>query len=935
MIRKIFILLICTTYPALNAYAQSLGWVKQISGSDCEKGDKVVFDDSGNVYTIGQYTYLADFDPGPGVFNLPSVFYGGYISKLDAAGNFVWAKALGEGGGTALHSIAIDKFSNVYVTGLVTDSIDLDPGLGSDKIYTPNCWNTFIVKLNALGEYDWGIQLGGQSGQVNYPKTIALDSIGNVYTIGQFQDTIDFDPGPGIFNLISPYFYDVFVYKLDPNGNLIWAKSFGGGYHQAPSSACIDKAGNVYIQGVFEGISDFDPGINVYSLTNVDSTDIFICKLNYNGGFVWAKSIGNNGLDLGLSIDVDSFGNVYTHGLFSGTLDFDPGPNVYNLTAVGLKDFFICKLNSSGNFVWAKVFGSAVNERWSNMVVDNIGNVYTAGSFNGTTDFDPGPGTFNLTTIGYFFVGNSDIFISKLSPSGNYLWAKQIGSVSAFVFNRSIITDNSGNMYLTGEFGAPVDFDTGPGTHIISGIGCYDTYVVKYTPCLLSNTGTATITSCNPYTWIDGITYFESNSTATYPLVNVAGCDSVVTLNLTIATDSVEEFISVCNSFTWIDGNTYTVSNNTATFTMANSLGCDSVISLNLLINADDVIDVRSACDSITWIDGNVYTVSNNTATYVLSNSYGCDSLIHLNLDMHYSAIHTDVIATCDTYTWIDGNTYNSSNATASYIMTTSAGCDSTVYLNLTVNYSNSGIDSISDCSAHTWIDGNTYTTSNYTATHTIINASGCDSTITLNLTLYNENVQDVITACEPFVWIDGNTYFTSNNTATYSLTNTAGCDSVITLNLTFINLNVNEVSGNLIAEQTGALYQWIDCNNNNVPITNANNIDYYSTVDGNYAVIITLNNCSDTSACNVVTPSGINDNLLSNLIIYPNPSNKELYLSNVDKIKGYQLTQLDGKLIMQGSIFPIYIENLSEGFYFIKLFTIYNKEINLKIIKN
>ncbi len=294
---------------------------------------------------------------------------------------------------------------------------------------------------------------------------------------------------------------------------------------------------------------------------------------------------------------------------------------------------------------------------------------------------------------------------------------------------------------------------------------------------------------------------------------------------------------------------------------------------------------MRSACDSMTWIDGNVYTVSNNTATYVLNNSYGCDSLIHLDLDIHYSAMHTDVIATCDTYTWIDGNTYNSSNATASYIMTTSAGCDSTVYLNLTVNNSNSSIDSIS--------------------------------------------------ACEPFVWMDGNTYSTSNNTATYSLTNTAGCDSVITLNLTFINLNVNEVSGNLIAEQTGALYQWIDCNNNNVPITNANNIDYYSTVDGSYAVIITLNNCSDTSACYVVTPSGINDNLLSNLTIYPNPSNKELYLSNVAKIKGYQITQLDGKLIMQGSTFPINIENLSNGLYFIKLFTIYNKEINLKIIKN
>ena len=126
--------------------------------------------------------------------------------------------------------------------------------------------------------------------------------------------------------------------------------------------------------------------------------------------FEWAKSMGGGNPDWGNSVAVDASGNVYTTGFFDGTVDFDPGAGTFNLTSAVGYDIFISKLDASGNFVWAKSIGG-VNDDWGNSIaVDASGNVYTTGWFMNTADFDPGPGTFNLTTV-----GSEDIFICKLS----------------------------------------------------------------------------------------------------------------------------------------------------------------------------------------------------------------------------------------------------------------------------------------------------------------------------------------------------------------------------------------------------------------------------------------------------------------------------------------------------------------------------------------
>jgi hypothetical protein len=167
-----------------------------------------------------------------------------------------------------------------------------------------------------------------------------------------------------------------------------------------------------------------------------------------------------------------------------------------------------------------------------------------------------------------------------------------------------------------------------------------------------------------------------------------------VSLFLTINNStSAIDTITACYSYTWIDGVTYSSSDTTAKDTLVNAAGCDSIVSLFLTINnSTSAIDTITACDTYTWIDGITYTSSNTTAKDTLVNAVGCDSIVSLNLTINYTKTTTDSILANDSYTWIDGVTYTSSNTTVTDTSEASNGCDSIVSLNLTI-VSTVGID--------------------------------------------------------------------------------------------------------------------------------------------------------------------------------------------------------------------------------------------------
>jgi hypothetical protein len=395
-----------------------LVWAKGMGGEHADLGIGVKTDSNGNVYTAGSFRGTGDFDPGPNVFN------------LTAAGDF-------------------SNFFDAKLDG-------------------------FISKLDINGNFVWARRLGGvEHDQIH---DIAVDAIGNVYVTGYFEGTVDFDPGAGVFNLTGAGERDIFICKLDSNGNLVWAKSMGGVGSDEGNGIIVDANGNVYTTGYFIGTADFDPGAGTFNLVSAGFWDIFISKLDTNGNFVWAKRMGGAGNDFSNVIAMDSNNDIIITGKFQLTADFNPGAGIHNLVSIGNDDIFISKLDNNGNFVWAKQIGGTGGEESLSVAVDSADNILTTGfiSSNAPTDFDPGPGTYYLTGNGFH-----DIFISKLDSAGNFVWAKSIGG-QYYDVGHSIAVDSDDNIFTTGYYSfQTVDFDPGPGTFYLENAGGMDIFILK------------------------------------------------------------------------------------------------------------------------------------------------------------------------------------------------------------------------------------------------------------------------------------------------------------------------------------------------------------------------------------------------------------------------------------------------------------------------
>lgn len=419
----------------------------------------------------------------------------------------------------------------------------------------------------------------------------------------------------------------------------------------------------------------------------------------------------------------------------------------------------------------------------------------------------------------------------------------------------------------------------------------------------------ATATACDS-AQVNGKMYYNSQVIFdTLVSLGIPGCDSLVVTTLTIRKSYNETDVrQACTSLTWIDGNTYTTSNNTATFTYQTIHGCDSIIHLDLaIVNNLTSTDVQEACLTYDWIDGNTYTASNNSATHTLTSSQGCDSIITLNLTIYGPVSTTDVRQACSSYTWIDGNTYTSDNNTATHTLSSIHGCDSTVTLDLSIVSTLTSTDVIKACGSYKWIDGNTYTSNNNTATYTLTSTQSCDSIVSLDLTVNQPSTSSVNEiACGSYPAADGQLLTNSGN-YTIVIPNAAGCDSTINLDLTINPMPVISLvkdQNTLTADEVAATYQWLDCNNAFEAIIGETGQSFTATQNGDYAVVITKATCSDTSACiNMTGITSLAENpTFSMLRVYPNPTNGSLHLEFEQDLTDLELQVCD----LQGRVLQV-----------------------------
>lgn len=855
-----------------------LDWVKTAGNPPLQDNSYgLSVDDSGNVYTTGFYALTADLNTDVGVEEYTAV--GGtdiFIHKVDNNGNFKWVKSIGGSLSDSGYEIVTDSEGYVYVTGVFAESADFDPNEG---VYTLTASggssDAFVLKLDSLGNLIWAKSFGGEL--TDRGNSIAVDNLGNVYVTGVFRGTADFDPGIDTFNLISEGAADIYVLKLDVDGNFLWANGYGGSGTDFGWEVMLDNFNNIYITGYYSETIDFNPDGPSALETSLGGEDGFILKLDNDGEYLWSHSIGGPSIsDSGNSINIDAFNDVFIVGQFRNTVDFDPGVSDSVITAVDL-DGYILKLNSEGEFEWVCII-TGENEELVNKIVLNTENeIFVTGRFSETTDFDPGEGVYELDA-GMF---RDDVYLLKLDASGEFIWVKQYDSNDLSGVH-GLDIDDSSNIFVSGYFEGTMDFDPGADTlEITAPMDNDDFFILKMAPCTPFET-TDTIEACNSYTWIDGIEYFESTTDPVFILSDTSGCDSIVSLHLTILpTSSTTDVIEACDAYTWIDGIEYTEDNDEAVFTLTNEFGCDSVVALNLtILSSSTGIDVLTACDSLLWTDGITYYEDNFTATDTLVNVVGCDSVVTLNLSVNYSNTGIDEQTACDSLVWIDGITYYEDNDEATFTLTNIAGCDSVVALNLIVNYSSSGTDEQ--------------------------------------------------TACESYIWIDGVEYVEDNTTATFILTNALGCDSVVTLNLDIdpIDVGVTNDDPTLTALETDAEYQWLDCINDFSEIPGATEISFVPDENGDYAIRITKAECVDTSDCYTIETAGLFRPLENNTInLYPNPSNG---LVNIDlgDIQAYsiQVMSVNGVVIYSetvnlSGVFQIQL-NATAGLYFVDVLT-------------
>lgn len=756
-----------------------------------------------------------------------------------------------------------------------------------------------LLPFNKLHSQQWEWGRGASSTFDDLGRGISCDDNGNVITCGEFAvNPINF----GNDTLQSNGNVDFFVAKHDASGNPLWAVSGGGSDREEAREVDVDPMGNIHIAGYIYSDTVYIDDDTLYREGN-DDFDFFVAKYDNMGNKVFTASGGGRRGDGALDVSSDPFGNTYTTGFFESDTIFigndtliKPGP----ISTVS-NDFFIAKYDPVGNLNWTKqgnhnsLMGRAID-------CDDNGNIILGGRFGNDTLILGNDTLYNSIAFVSFF-------LAKLDSSGNYIWARTgVSGNNDWNEINDISTDSSGNIYVTGSLNGSLTID---GVTIYGGFSGYNAFIAKFDP--QGNLEWADYFGGSDWENGYGISVNDKNRVVVTgrfdsPSFQLGG----KTINNKNNDSSHDIFVAVYDTSGNITGgfshgSIYEDEGRDITTGPDNEAYCTGFYEGDSLIFDQDTVYNAS------WYSSGIYIAKINCLQ---------------NFSKSLSAVNVcegDSVMIFGNYEKTAGIYYDSLQSVK--------GCDSIISRELIVDSTYFvQMPGQEICSGDSILIFGSYENTSGIYYDSLQTVAGCDSVFSINLTVNpNTSTTKNITTCDSYTVPSGDETYFSGGTYMDTIPNTMGCDSVLTINLTINTVDTSVVkSGHtLTANQSGGSYNWMDCSTGNL-VSGANSQSFTPSTNGSYAAVVTYNGCTDTSFCYTVTGVGVKGyTLQNNFKVYPNPASDKVFIELqyvYDKVE-VVLQDLKGRRVSKAvsstnsEIVEFPLEG-TPGLYFIKVYS-------------